>query len=115
MKRIIVDEEGHPLQGSGVNASATFEPEGDPPVEPSDVYTDEVALRGRFNVTVSGTFVATVTLQRSYDGGATWHDRKVYTSAADEVLEETEYGVLYRIGIKTGEFTSGSVDVRIGQ
>ena len=67
-----------------------------------------------FNVSVSGTFSATVTVQRSYDGGSTPLDVKEYTAPAEEIGEHVETIVLYRIGVKTGDFTSGTVEVRLG-
>lgn len=65
----------------------------------------------RFALTLSGTFVATVTLQRSFDDGATWQDVQGYvapgsTTVADGLDSQI---VWYRIGIKVGDYTSGSV------
>lgn len=81
-------------------------------------FSPALSLQARtysFNVSVRGTFVATVTVQRSFDRQATWGDVKGYTVPAEEVGEDFEQMVDYRIGIKTGDYTSGSVDVRIGQ
>lgn len=83
--------------------------------DPLDVQGGHENVRGGgFNVSVSGTFVATVTLQRSFDGGTTWLDVATYTSPAEAVGFEPE-GCLYRIGVKTGDFVSGSINVRVGQ
>lgn len=79
-----------------------------------NTFTDAVSLHGHYNVSVSGTFTATVTLQRSFDG-STWLDVKTYTSGAQEVGLEPEYGVVYRIGIKTGAYTSGTAVLRLSR
>lgn len=55
------------------------------------------------------------TLQRSFDGGAVWNDVTVYTDNAEEVAHEIEADVLYRIGVKTAEFGSGTVLVRLAR
>lgn len=72
-------------------------------------------LYGRFNLSISGTFVATVTLQRSFDQGSTWLDVATYSVAAEDRGEEIEEGVLYRLNVKTGAYTSGTVVGRLSQ
>lgn len=66
-----------------------------------------------FNVSVWGTFSATITLQRSFDEGVTWLDVTSYTAPKEDVIHEPERA-LYRLGIKTGNFTSGTANVRLG-
>lgn len=70
-----------------------------------------------FNISVQGTFSATVTLQRSYDSGVTWYDVDTgsWTAATESGGWNADSGVLWRIGVKTGGFTSGTANVRIGQ
>ncbi|MER8406983.1 hypothetical protein NKH16_20005 [Mesorhizobium sp. M1307] len=60
-----------------------------------------------FDVSISGTFVATVTVQRSKDA-ATWFDLDKFTAAAEKtgVSGSAWY---FRVGVKTGEFTSGTI------
>ena len=78
-----------------------------------NTYTDSIDIPADyFSVSVQGTFVATVTLQRSFNGGTTWYDVDTFTSAGEYIGQEPE-GCKYRIGVKTGEFTSGSVTVRL--
>ena len=83
----------------------------------ADSWSDAVAVtpaKGTFfNVSIWGTFTATVTLQRSFDAGTTWLDVATYTTSKEEVRQEPE-GALYRLGCKTGQFTSGPVNVRLG-
>lgn len=77
-----------------------------------NTFTDPVQLTGNFNFSVSGTFSATVTVQRSTDN-STWRDVDTFTAATEEVGYEPEV-MWYRAGVKTGAFTSGTVDVRLG-
>ena len=65
------------------------------------------------NSSVSGTFSATVTLQRSFDNGSNWVDVKTFTAPEEGNVLDSESSVVYRIGVKTGEFTSGSISVRL--
>ena len=80
-----------------------------------NLFTDSVTLAGYFNLSISGTWVATVTVQRSFDSGDTWHDVDTFTDNIQEYGLEPERGIYYRIGIKTGDFTSGSCVVRLSQ
>lgn len=66
-----------------------------------------------FTISIWGTFSATVTVQRSFDGGTTWLDVAQYTVPVEDFGSEPT-DALYRIGVKTGEYTSGTVNVRIG-
>ena len=79
-----------------------------------------ILLQGRFNLTLSGSFTGlAATLQRSFDGGATWASctnlgaPTVFTAAASELGEEPEPGVLYRVNVTA--IASGSVSVRLSQ
>lgn len=68
---------------------------------------------GYLNVSISGTWSGTVTLQRSFDSGSTWVDVETFTANDEGYLYDKERGILYRIGIKTGEYTSGTAVVRL--
>lgn len=73
-------------------------------------------LNKKFNVSISGTWAGTLTLQRAFDGGVvTWFDVFTYTTNMQDQFEEFEPGVNYRLGFKTGEYTSGTAVVRISQ
>lgn len=80
-----------------------------------NTFSDSISIRGKFNIGLSGTWVATVFLQRSFDNGSTWLDVKSYTANIQETGDEPESGVIYRVGVKTGGFTSGTVVARISQ
>jgi len=79
-----------------------------------------ILLQGPFNLTVSGSFGGlSARLQRSFDGGATWHDCTLQggpvaiVAPLSEVCEEPEPGVLYRAQVLA--IASGSVSVRLSQ
>lgn len=73
-----------------------------------------------FNVSLWGTFVGSVQLERSFDNGTTWLPLTaagtplyVWTAPASEVCEEPEAGVLYRLNCTA--YTSGTVNYRLSQ
>ena len=80
-----------------------------------NLWTDAVEVVGYFNLSISGTWVATVTVQRSFDDGMTWYDVDTWTENTQEYGLEPEHGVQYRVGIKTGEYTNGNCVVRLSQ
>jgi hypothetical protein len=64
-----------------------------------------------FTIIRSGTWVATVTLQRSLDSDSgPWEDVTTYTTNATITYDDTLDNQIawYRIGVKTGDFTSGT-------
>lgn len=74
---------------------------------------------GDFNVSLSGTFAATVVPERSFDGGNTWlpvtyidGSAISWTAPMSAVLYEPEKGTLTRL---TCTWTSGTVTYRISQ
>ena len=94
---------------TGTGQSASFAPKVDA----------RATNGGAFNVTLSGTFVATVKLQRSFDNGATWHDLTAagtaiaaFTTAVSEVWVEPEASVIFRLNCTA--YTSGTVTYRLG-
>lgn len=86
----------------------------------ANLFTEAVLPRkvsrfpGYMNISISGTFVGTVMLQRSFDKGVTWLDHTSYTVTTETSLSDQEIGVYYRLGIKTGGYTSGSATCRLG-
>lgn len=81
-------------------------------ISAQNTFTDPVQLIGHFNVSISGTFSATVTAQRSKDA-TNWVDVDTWTAPSEDVGIEPEI-MWYRLGVKTGDYTSGSVVIRIG-
>jgi hypothetical protein len=80
-------------------------------------------IPGRLNISIVGnSFSGTVTLQRQYldavESGPfedAWLDVKTYTANDEEYLEEVSRAVIYRIGVKTGDFSGTSVAVRLSR
>jgi hypothetical protein len=74
-----------------------------------------------YNITISGTFVGTVALQRSFDGGLTWNNvaRDTYGTIAtfnapiSLIAFEPENGVSYRLSCTA--YTSGTLNWRLSQ
>lgn len=76
---------------------------------------------GSFNVSVSGTFVATIQLERSFDSGDNWFvcssdafgTDASWTAPFSVVVDEPSQGVLYRLNCTA--YTSGTATYRISQ
>lgn len=91
--------------------SATFMP---------DVQTRDTNC-GQFNISTSGTYVATVRIERSFDKGANWFicsedaagTNADYTAPFSVTAQESEAGTLYRLNCTA--FTSGTLTYRIGK
>ncbi len=76
--------------------------------------SDTVHLKGVFNLSISGTFVATVTLDRSFDNGVTWIIMDTFTEGfSSPTKEEPENNVIWSLNCSA--FTSGTVTFRISQ
>lgn len=84
-------------------------------VTAENTFSDGLYTEGAFNLSISGTFVATVTVQRSFDQGSTWRDVDTFTAPIETYGNDPEPVVVYRAGVKTGDFTSGTVNIRIGR
>ena len=73
-----------------------------------------VVLAKDFNLSLSGTFVATVAIQRSFDDGATWKTVESYTAEIESTGFEPEGGgALYRLNCTA--YTSGTVTYRLSR
>lgn len=72
-----------------------------------NTWSDPIRIVGSFNVSISGTFVATATVQRS-DDATTWRNVNTWTAPAEEVGTDPILNY-YRIGVATGNYTSGTV------
>lgn len=93
-------------------------------ISAQNTFTRSIQTRGVFNFSVSGTFVATVTIQRSFDifdengvqipdASKTWHDLETYTAPYQDIGIQPEETAVIRAGVKTGDYTSGSAVLRI--
>jgi hypothetical protein len=89
-------------------------------INAANSFTNEIRVTGvgesrRFTITRSGVWSATVTLQRSIGEPGLWEDVEDYTTNdtvtyADELDNQI---VFYRLGIKTGDYTSGLADLTL--
>lgn len=72
---------------------------------------------GHLNISAQGAdwTSLTVTLQRSFDRGENWEDFESYTENTSKVHTDYEIGVAYRIGVKTGDYNTAEVDVRLSK
>lgn len=75
-----------------------------------------------FNVSLAGTFVGTVQLERRFteQGGSTWHPLTalgtqiyVWSIPCSETAEEPQAGVEYRLNCTA--YTSGTINYRMGR
>lgn len=95
--------------GQYVTASLTAE----------NTFSDPIRVTGvgagrAFLYTRAGTFTATWTIQRSVDEGLTWTDVSSGTTAGGPVSFNDGLDnqiILYRIGIKTGDYTSDTLEL----
>lgn len=74
--------------------------------------TSFIIWKSPYNVSISGTFVGTVALERSFDQGATWVHVKDWETPAEKIGDEAEPGTYYRFNCTA--FTSGSIISRLG-
>lgn len=85
------------------------------PVSGGNVFTGPIQVTGvggqrAFSIIVTGTFAATFTLQYSISAPGNWIDAKTYTTdqaiSYNDGLDNQVF--FYRIGVKSGDYTSGS-------
>lgn len=87
----------------------------------ANVFTSEIKVTGsdtarRFGLIIEGTWVATVTLQFAFSADGPWTDTSPqYTTNQNIAYDDGQDGqvIYYRIGIKTGDYTSGTATVTL--
>lgn len=80
-----------------------------------NTFTSALDVQGYFSLSVDGIAGGSiVTVQRSFDAGSTWKDVETYTADIETYGFEPE-PVQYRVGVKSGEFGSGTTSVRLGR
>ena len=75
------------------------------------------AVPGEFRTvafSVDGTFVATITAQRSFDDGIKWRTLRTLTGEDELDAEAPIPGTSWRIGVFSGDYTSGTINLRVG-
>ena len=94
------------------------------------VFTSTLTIQGktRTNITIAvgslsagsavnlgGSLTGAITLQRSFNNGVTWHDVNDWSVATEDIADKPEpETVQYRLGTKTGNYTSGEGVIRLG-
>lgn len=71
-----------------------------------NTWSPSIQVVGSFNLSISGTFSATVTVQRS-DDNSTWRDVSTWTEPTEQVGYDPILNY-YRVGVATGDYTSGT-------
>ena len=92
--------------GQTVNFSASGAAQWSDPIRVSGATS---AVRS-FSITITGTWTATVTLQRSVGEVGSWVDVTTYSGNTSTTYEDglDNQIIYYRIGIDTGDYTSGT-------
>lgn len=100
------------LSSLGQTVSAT--------ITAADTFTSHIRVTGIgagrvFSIVITGTWVATVTLQRSVAEPGDWTDVTSYTINQSTTYNDTldNQIIYYRIGVKTGGFTSGTITAQL--
>lgn len=77
--------------------------------------TDWLQGPGKADISLSGTFSATIFLQRKKRGeaAASAVDVESYTAATEKVIEDASGAWDYRLYCKTGGYTSGTAEASI--
>lgn len=85
-----------------------------------NTFTSEIRVTGIdagrvFSIVITGTWVATVTLQRSVGSPGDWTDVVSYTTNQSTTYDDTldNQIIYYRLGIKTGGWTSGTATCQL--
>jgi hypothetical protein len=95
------------IQSSGQTVTASISAE--------NTFTNPIRVSGvegqrAFGISISGTFVATLTLQYSVGEPGNWVDVQTYTATTSVSYNDNldNQVIYYRIGVKTGAYTSGT-------
>ena len=103
----------------GYASSVTVTVSGAPPADgtwTSIISSSRKSATGYMNIHVYGAaWVMRVTLQRKFEDDATWYDVQTFTVNTEAQLYDLEGGIRYRIGVKNGGRTSGTVAVRLSK
>ncbi len=96
--------------GQTVSTAAVAEDTATSPIRVTGIDNGRV-----FSITITGTWVATVTLQRSVGEPGDWTDVTTYTTNQSTTYDDTldNQIIYYRLYIKTGGFTSGTVNMQL--
>ena len=80
-----------------------------------NTFTEWAQIKGEADLSISGVSDSTVTVQRTFDGGTTIKDIESFAADTEKLITSSVSGVLYRVGIKTGDYGTDTVLVEISQ
>lgn len=81
-------------------------------ISAQDTWTSALEIKGSFDLSISGTFSGTVTVQRSFDGGSSWAAVDTFSGPIETYGVQPHFAN-YRVGIATGDYTSGTAVVSL--
>ena len=84
-------------------------------IQPMVQLAHGVTGAGFLDLSISGTWEGTVTVQKKHGADGTVHDVEDYTANTVQLIEDHSPTVYYRAGIKTGNYTSGTAVVLLEQ
>lgn len=87
-------------------------------ISAENTFSAGLYINGEFDFSLSGTWVGTITVQRKRDdAGASWEDVEDFDENGIYPGEDVEknIAVQYRFGVKTGNYTSGTVTGRFSE
>lgn len=87
-------------------------------IKPLDQLSYGINGVGFLDLAINGTWAGTLTVQKRHFHGSTptytdAYDVVEYTANAVKLIEDHSNTVEYRVGFKTGNFTSGSASIRL--
>lgn len=82
-------------------------------INSANTYSPSVPVFSSFTISITGTWVGTITAQLSLLGGSEWTDWHHYTSNMSATFTEWRDKVWLRIGFKTGDYVSGSAIITV--
>lgn len=97
------------LTSTGQNVQETANAET---IFTGSIFVTGIGSSRGFTISIAGIWSATLTLQRSTDD-ATWEDVETFTTNTTRTFNDglDNLQFYYRIGVKTGDFTSGSAQL----
>lgn len=108
--------------GKKVTAAITAENQWTDAIQPKHIKSAAGNKEGRLqdfgtlNLSISGTWAGEVSLQIAYDGGSEWiNTGEKWTINTTKIITCYEPGVSFRIGIATGDYVSGTCNVRLSR
>ena len=80
-----------------------------------NTFTEWAQLKGVADLSISGLSDSVVTVQRTLDNGENIKDVENFSADVEKIIISSISGILYRVGIKTGDYGTDTVVVEISQ